>query len=192
MAQDNQILNISEKYKYIWWGPERTGSRTVAEVLSYFDFKRGGMPIYQAGQHDYRHTCYMPDSVKDYGLICSARNPYARTLSIFTTLFPSYTDKSVDGFKKFIKYHLNGHELLRMIASPIFTKIPDYIIRLEYLKEDFMKLPFLNDVLSERHIDMMIQHGKEKVTWEDYYDDETKEIVYGFTKHHFNMFKYEK
>ena len=38
--------NISEKYKFEWIAPERTGSRKVAEVLSYYGFKRNNQPIF--------------------------------------------------------------------------------------------------------------------------------------------------
>jgi hypothetical protein len=68
----------------------------------------------------------------------------------------------------------------------------DYIIRLEHMKEDLMKLPFILEVMSESQIEMMISHGKDIDDWSEFYDDEMKEIVYNLTEHHFKLWGYEK
>jgi uncharacterized protein YfaA (DUF2138 family) len=39
--------------------------------------------------------------------------------------------------------------MLRMVVSPRITVKPDYIIRLEHMTEDLLKLPFIFDVLTE-------------------------------------------
>ena len=192
MIFNEKQLNVSNKYKFVWWAPERTASRTVAEILSYYGFTCDGLPIYQFGEFSHRHTCYLTNGIQEYHIICGARNPYDRTLSIFKNFFQSNEDKTVLNFQNFIKNKLESDPILNMIQRPIFVKIPNYIIKLESLKEDIMKLPFINDVLTERQIDLILMHDKPKRDWESYYDEETKKIVYKYTRHHFDIFGYER
>jgi hypothetical protein len=60
------------------------------------------------------------------------------------------------------------------------------------MKDDLMMLPFITDVLTKSQIEMLTSHGKEIEDWKEFYDDEMKEIVYGYTKHQFELWGYEK
>jgi hypothetical protein len=60
------------------------------------------------------------------------------------------------------------------------------------MKDDLMKLPFILDVLTESQVEAMSSHGKEIDSWEEFYDDDMKEIVYEYTKHQFKSWGYEK
>lgn len=183
--------NISEKYKVEWVAPERTGSRKVAEILSYYGFSNNGKPLYH--YNNYFHSHYGPDEkYKEYTLISNARNPYARTYSIFKNLYPQSIDKSKEKFKKYLFEEMEKDITKRMIVNPFFEKPPAYIVRLEYMFEDLLKLPFIFDVLNESQLKMLCSHGKPLEEWEKYYDQETKEFVYGLTKHHFDVWGYEK
>lgn len=183
--------NISEKYKCEWVAPERTGSRKVAEVLTYFGFTNDGRPIYTANNHFYLHEG-PNEFYKDYILICNARNPYARTYSIFKNLFPQELDKGKDSFKKFLFEKMEKDITQRMIVNPVFQRKPNFIIRLEHMAEDLLKLPFITDKLKDSQVNMLTMHGKPLEDWEQYYDSETKEFVYNLTKHHFYFWGYEK
>jgi hypothetical protein len=55
-----------------------------------------------------------------------------------------------------------------------------------------MKLPFILDVLTEDQVDILSSHGKEIEDWEQFYDDDMKEIVYRYTEHQFKLWGYEK
>ena len=191
--------NISEKYKFQWIAPERTGSRKVAEVLSYYDFKYMGNMTHNYGKHHYTHRTITNENFwkgdypsSQYKTICNARNPYGRTYSLFKNFIPNIKDKSKEGFRDFLLNHVTKDEMSSMVFEPKWDKPFDYIIRLEHMKEDLMKLPFILDVMSESQIEMMISHGKGIDDWSEFYDDDMKEIVYNLTEHHFKLWGYGK
>jgi hypothetical protein len=79
-----------------------------------------------------------------------------------------------------------------MVVNPILSRVPDHIIRLEYMSEDLMKIPFIYDVLNEKQIGLLTQHGKEIDEWESFYDQESKDIIYEKCKDHFIYWGYKK
>jgi hypothetical protein len=183
--------NFSEKYKFQWIAPERTGSRKVAEILSYYGFKYNNSTIFELGKYNYIHRG--DDNLgSDYQIICNARNPYGRTYSLFKNFYPKIKDKSKDGFKEYVLYDLPMGQMKEMVIRPKIETPFDYVIRLEHMKEDLMKLPFISDVLMESQVEMLTSHGKEIEDWEKFYDDEMKEIVYSYTESQFKFWGYEK
>jgi hypothetical protein len=185
--------NISDKYKFEWIAPERTGSRKISEILSYYGFKNNGTVLFNCGAHNYTHVTRFNEKYSDYKVICNARNPYGRVYSIFKNYHGmGKNPNSREEFKKFVKFQLHLENAPIMIVEPKWDKPFDYVIRLEHMKEDLMKLPFILDILTESQIEMIISHGKEIDKWEDFYDDELKEIVYNHVEHHFKLWGYEK
>ena len=180
--------NISEKYHAVWIAPERTGSRTVAHILNYCGFQHNHKPISLLDKHDYTHRFNEPESFNDWIHICSARNPYARTYSVFNMI----NNNGKDSFKEFILNKTFNYRGKEMFLKPIFYKKPDYVIRLENLKEDIDKIPFIKNHISETQLGYMLTHGKPLSSWEEHYNDEMKEIVYEVTKHQFETWGYEK
>jgi hypothetical protein len=191
--------NISEKFKFQWIAPERTGSRKVAEVLSYYEFKHLGSRIYNNNGYNYTHKSITNENFwkgdhpsSEYKTICNARNPYGRVYSLFKNFYVQITDKSKEGFRNYLLNHVSKGAHLNIIVEPNWNKPFDYVIRLEHMKDDLMKLPFISDVLTESQVEMLSSHGKELENWEQFYDDEMKEIVYNYTEHHFKLWGYEK
>jgi hypothetical protein len=180
--------NVSERFRAVWIAPERTGSRTVAQILNYCGFHRNQKPISLCEIYNYTHRFKDPSLFNDWVHICSARNPYARTYSVYKMI---QTDvKST--FKDFVKkrmFNLKGKE---MVLNPYFYKNPEFIVRLEYLKEDLIKIPFVTECLTETQLDYMTIHGKPLSSWEEHYDEEMKEIIYNTLKHHFTTWGYDK
>ena len=179
--------NVSEKYHAVWIAPERTGSRTIAQILNYCGFHHNQKPISFCGKWDYTHRFNNPELFDDWIHICNARNPYARTYSIFKMIH----NNRKSSFQQFI-LNKDFNQQKKMFLEPIFHKKPDYIIRLENAKEDMMKIPFLKNHISETQLDYMLTHGKSPSSWEEHYNEEMKEIVYGVTKHQFETWGYEK
>jgi hypothetical protein len=190
MSTDLKYKNISEKYKFQWVAPERTGSRKVAEILSYYGFTHEGRKIFNNGTFHHSHYYTEEQKHDGYKLIVSTRNPYSRAHSLFRNYFN--TKKNSDKYD-FKSYLLNMSDAMKgLLTKPILAQKPDYIIRLENMREDLMKLPFIFDVLNENQLSLLTQHGKQIEPWEDFYDEEGKEIVYNLIRNHFDFFGYEK
>jgi hypothetical protein len=184
--------NVSEKYKFEWIAPERTGSRKMAEVLTYYGFKYNNSPVFSTGTFNYSHFVNADYLRPNYKIICGARNPYGRVYSIFKNFYAIILDKSKVGFKEFLKNHLLNEMTLKMIMNPSPNIQYDYVIRLEHMVDDFIKLPFIFDVLTKSQLEMICTHGKNIEDWEQYYDQEMKEIVYGLTEYQFKRWGYHK
>jgi len=184
--------NVSDKYNTIWIAPERTGSRKVSEILSFYGFKQNDGPVFNFGRYYYSH--YMPTDGKysDYNIICNARNPYSRVYSLFKNFYGKSKNKFKDDFKRYLTEDLPKGQMVTMVTNPILNRVPDHIIRLEYMTEDLLKIPFIYDVLSKKQIELLTQHGKEIDEWESFYDQESKDIVYEICKDHFFYWGYEK
>ena len=58
--------NVSEKYKTIWLAPERTGSRKVSEILTFYDFKRNNSPVFNFGNYNFSHVMPTDSRYLDY------------------------------------------------------------------------------------------------------------------------------
>jgi hypothetical protein len=188
----NKGNNISKKYNYQWIAPERTGSRKVSEILVYYDFKCNDRAIYAVGNYNYNHDIEPNEEGTDYKVICNARNPYGRVYSLFKNFFHPIKDKSKEGFREYLTEYLPKYYQMKMVVQPKWEKPFDYVIRLEHMKDDLMKLPFILDVLTESQIEMLVSHGVEIENWEEFYDDDMKEIVYKYTEHQFKLWGYEK
>jgi hypothetical protein len=188
----NRGNNISKKYNYQWIAPERTGSRKVSEILVYYDFKCNNRAIYAVGNYNYNHDIEPNEEGTDYKVICNARNPYGRVYSLFKNFFHPIKDKSKEGFREYLTEYLPKYYQMKMVVQPKWEKPFDYVIRLEHMKDDLMKLPFILDVLTESQIEMLVSHGVEIENWEEFYDDDMKEIVYKYTEHQFKLWGYEK
>jgi hypothetical protein len=184
--------NISEKYKFIWLAPERTGSRKVAEILSYYGFTNGGSTLFRVGEYNFSHYSKELDKYEGYKLICNTRNPYSRVYSLFKNFHSLSPDKSKESFKKYLINDLSRGQTNRMLNNPPHDIKPDYLVRVEYMTEDLLKLPFIFDVLTEKQVRLFSYHEKPIEDWEVFYDDESKNIVYNLLKYQFDLFGYEK
>ena len=186
-------MNVSEKYKSVWIAPERTGSRKVAEILSYYDFRSDGKLVFDHyNEYSHNHKSFIDDKYLDYSLIVGLRNPYGKTYSIFRNFFNNTQSKGKDQFKKYLIENLPKGDRMEEVQNPILSRQPDYLIRLEHMREDLSKIPFIFDILTENQLDLMTQHGKEIEDFEVYYDQESKDIVYEYCKHLFILGGYEK
>jgi hypothetical protein len=184
--------NVSEKYKTIWLAPERTGSRKVSEVLTFYDFKQNDGPVFKFGRYNFSHVMPTDGRYSDYKIICNTRNPYSRVYSLFKNFYGKSNQKNKIDFKKYLMEDLPNGQMAPTVINPVLSRVPDHIIRLEYMTEDLLKLPFIKDVLTEKQIELLTQHGKEIDEWQPFYDQESKDIVYEYCKSQFILGGYEK
>ena len=196
----NQYIeaNTNDKYKLVWIAPERVGSRSTAKIFSYCGFMCRGKQLSVANALNYTHNSEIPPKYKDYQIVCSGRNPYSRTLSVYKNFVSSYLDIT---FKDYVigitsgkpeEIFEDGVSKYSTFVNPVLEKQPEYVIRLENIFEDLKKLPFIYNHLTEQQLEMMCEHGKEIDEWESHYDQEMKDLVYQHLKHQFDMWGYEK
>jgi len=183
--------NVSEKYKFLWWAPERTGSRGTTNVLSYFDFKLDGKIVSDSTSYHYTHQCLYDNQYDNYKIIGNVRNPYGRVLSIFQN-FNGQFDINKETFKRYLFEQVAYGKDSEIINRTNFIKTPDYVLRLEYLEEDYLKLPFVKDRFTESQIHWLTIHGKPITDWEKFYNKEMKEFVYKLCQEQFEKFEYGK
>lgn len=129
---------ISHQHKAICFFPEKTGTTTVAEILSRnFDFK----------PYKNRHSTSIPENCSEYFLFGTVRNPYEREISRYAFYRTGQQAHLPKHFSNIVK-NLSFEDWIKTIDNSIsltnyYKNIKlNYFIKLENLKEDFEKLPF--------------------------------------------------
>lgn len=158
-------MNVNHEHKVIWWAPERCGTKALAHIFSKLGFEfYMDLNLYEKGiKSDYQsHEIKIPETLSDYKIIFSTRNPYDRILSLFTN-FTNVGKNSVymkGNENVFIrKYEVFLNELFlptnKKIERPVLKNYiqkysmdgrgPDSIIRLESMIEDLSKIDFVKN-----------------------------------------------
>lgn len=121
----------------------------------------------------------------EYLKFCVIRNPYDKMVSLY------YWNKSKLPFKEFVKTTDNNNLKVHSIDE---KSVCDYFIRYEYLEDDIktlckkLKIDSYDLSLLPKH---KSTQRKNKKHWSEYYDDETKNIVYNNHKKEFELFGYD-
>jgi hypothetical protein len=121
----------------------------------------------------------------EYLKFCVIRNPYDKMVSLY------FFNNSKLSFKEFVKknncYNLSRHSIDG-------ESVCNYFIRFEHIKEDIKTL-CKKLKIDSYDISSLPQHKsgirKSKKHWSEYYDDETKKIVYNKHKKEFELFGYD-
>ena len=153
-------MNFIHTEKTIWILPERTATRTVGQLLNFWE-----VVIFEGEQYKtcvphknmdggfnqgLRHEWDVSELFKDYEILLNVRNPYSRMKSYYYSLFlkndcsgNNDCDLSFEQF--FDKYcRLHGGLLPHFRYEQIFEKRPPkLVIKYENLVEDLMKVPFI-------------------------------------------------
>jgi len=164
---------------------------------------------------DHSTMAYLKKSCKyydnEYFSFAVVRNPYARLVSEYHYCKYQYSRfiKKLDTFKDFVyelkdkfDYVLKNKESDHLYVSHylpqyLFThnyrkiKIVNKIYKLENLNEEWPNICEILDIDKEL-IRSEKNASKFKYNYEDYYDDELKNIVYMMYKDDFEIFNYEK
>lgn len=158
-------MNINHEHKFIWWAPERCGTKALAHIFSklgfvFYDslssYRRNVSSNYQS------HSVELPEELSDYKIIFSTRNPYDRVLSLYNnfTNVGKNTLYLKDEHQKFVdKYQIFLDELFsntnKQLEKPILNHyilrysfenaVPDFMIRMENIIEDLSKIDFVRE-----------------------------------------------
>ena len=122
-----------------------------------------------------------------YLKFCVIRNPYDKMVRYYFFL------KNLRGiqltFKEFCKeYHCRNIERYSIDGKSCI----DFYIRFEYLLEDLEKLCKILEIeFNKEELQHYKSEFREKKPYQDFYDEETKRIVYNNHKEEFKKFKYQ-
>lgn len=121
----------------------------------------------------------------EYLKFCVIRNPYDKMVSLY------YFVKSKLPFNEFVKHNSCNNLHIHSIEE---KSVCDYFIRYEYLEED-IKILCKKLKIDSYDLSLLPKHKstqrKNKKHWSEYYDDETKNIVYNNHKKEFELFGYD-
>lgn len=197
--EEKKQINILPDYNYIVWMPAKTGTRHALEVLKRYGLKvfeyensENSTPLFNE-KTTYVHPCNLHKTYQNFKIICLARNPYARILSYYNFVSLPLDDKLM--FYNFV------YDQCMYVDNSCFRfddRIPEYFLRLEYLYEDYSKIPFINSSeyfrngLLEQFCKFKIGKTKREVDLKDFYDQKTADLVYYNFSHYFELLGYDK
>ena len=191
-------MNVSHLVKWIWWAPARCATRSVHNVMKYYEFEdlSGNMhPTYPGKSDGYTHNIGIPIGYEDYKIVILIRNPYSRMVSTWN--LEAFIDKSKDSTPKISFDIFARNKKFIDFDTAKKTKAPDYFIRYENLQDDVINLPFLDktDTNIQEIISQNISTNNYSSSSDDYkkyYTEELANIVYNINKKEFEAFSYDK
>lgn len=192
---------ISEKFKFIFLAPPKTGTRSIYKLLSSnkFEGKLVG---------DHKHI--VPKKYEGYFTFIVVRNPYFRMLSLYLSC--CVEDGDVKGFHIDMKesgFEVNFNSFLRWIllnrqrftnlnqskylilksqSAYLINNTVDNLIYYENLDKGFELLPFIS---SEDKIPFLnkTKVNKDKLSW---FDDESISLINDYCSEEFKLLDYHK
>jgi hypothetical protein len=184
-------INICEKLNFVWVAPERTASRMQATIFSIFGFKINNEPVFHINKYAYTHNYDERQIPHGYEIVCGARNPYSRVVSLYENFYKN-NPANKKNFTEFLR-DVDKENFVNQIKNPLFvSRRPNYLVRFENFKEDFMNLPFFHERMTEKQLTLMLKTNIEPREWQSYYTEESKEIVKRLCSHHIEVWGYEK
>jgi len=201
-----RAINISQKYKFFSWTPQRTGSTHFTNILDKLGFQSADINLetkkisnFRAGaQHN--HTCILFEGHWDYKFISSIRNPYSMIISQVGASSMK-DEQNIKGLLRARVENIMQNPVSWVGCCACFHKRkPDYVIRLEHLYEDWLKLPFVpNHALNlsgelEKLTKIRLNNSKNNGGdyWKKYYDQSLADLVYYNHPDWFELFGYDK
>jgi hypothetical protein len=132
---------------------------------------------------------------KKYFKFCVVRNPYDKMVSAFHHLVKGTNEENYkEEFKKFCANKGSTTNCIYNCIKKNRSPICNYFIRYENLIEDIKRVC---EILRIKEYDLSSlpnfksEYRKEKRHYREYYDEETRKIVYEKHKAEFDYFKYE-
>ena len=162
-------MNVNRELKLIWWAPERCATKLTADIFKNFNFevldqKTGTFTPLSETYHS--HDIVLPEEYRDYTIICNVRNPYDKVLSFylnFTSVGKNFVylkSKKIELQQKIERFSLElfeyaiNQKIIRTFTRTVPVRnyvsklsfdgiVPNHLIRMENLIEDFSKLDFI-------------------------------------------------
>lgn len=187
---------ISHEKKFYFVHISKTGGNSIQSALEqyssdkieYFDNRFGknqDIRIFNEKMGDNRNVKHTSaewflvnfPECKEYFKFTCIRNPWDRTVSRYFWKFDTF-DK--ERFKQVINWH-------EYRAQKFDYEGCDFIMRFENLQEDFNTVC---DKIGIEHIELPVMNKSNRGDYHQYYDDETREMVYNKFKEDIDDFGY--
>jgi hypothetical protein len=209
-------MNYFHNEKYVWILPERTGSRALGQLLNFWvgerycnnnaqeigrkkDIRGNFVQFYS---HDWNIVC---KDTQDYTFCITVRNPYARILSYYKSIFLKKNCKNKEcqyTFKEFVEtLMIENKRIWHLEYENVFneTKI-DYIIHLENIEDELMQVPMIQNKYIEseefrKEWDRVIKNNifdKESKNNDVKVSNKDAQIIYDCFSKQFELFGYSK
>lgn len=209
-------MNVSLENKVIWLAPERTGSSITKKIFENYNFfssvKKNGYKFVDFKESVFSHENISTEEYSEFCVITNIRNPYDRVFACYQKFYLEKpilkNNKDIKGkFSKWVTenfWSLGFHVFLSSRYDDVnnfFQKWTfenqnvDYFIKMENLKEDILKLPFISKKQEElQRIDDLLRENSFKNeryhSFEDGYDAKSAKLIYEFFKPCFYKFNY--
>lgn len=198
MKWENYIY--SKTFDFYLILPMKSGTITASWIFTYFDFQTYTRNLETNTEFanpaiSTVHSFYLPPETNEPKIIMTIRNPYDRFLSRFLFTWTKQEPPTPEDFDNHVIISIEKLNPMYIIPEDIN---PTYIIHLENLYEDYMKIPFVKEsnlnksgVLQEI-LQKKINENRFKVEKEKFLTERNKELIYNFMKNQFELFGYEK
>jgi len=201
MKWENFIYSKTQDFYLIL--PMKTGTVTASWIFTYFDFQtytrnfgsNGNYTEFANPAMSAVHSFYLPQEVTNPKIIITARNPYDRILSRF--LF-TWTKNYLPNPKDFENHIIKSIEINNPMDKIPDNIKPEYIVRLENLYEDYMKIHFIQSSnltksgILKDFLEKKINENRLKIDRNEFLTQVNKELIYSSFKNQFELFGYEK
>lgn len=191
-------INISEKNKSFVFSPARTGSVTSYRIFQYFDFQTysvnddGSISLLEKCYHHHYFSFF--NQHEDYSFIMTCRNPYSQVMSEIGFGVNFDIDKIVE----IIERRKKIQEHFFITEEIISRRIPDYVVKVESIFEDYSNINFIrNSEFEKNGVLRKIIDGKQNATpqqynWKQHMNQYLADYVYDINKKYFELFGYDK
>lgn len=196
----------SEQERLAVFLPPKTGTMHAVFILNHFNFitnyhgKDDGKFILKDDYLIHHHSKIIPKGYEDYDVIYTTRNPYERLVSVYyhTKRRSEENSPYVKTYKTYFS-NLVNNGWLKVTDDFDFVKTPKYLLRLEHLYEDYIKIPFIRDSkLNQSGILYELCNKKIHVNTQEtkpikyYYTQDMADYVYETFKPYFDLTGYDK
>ena len=184
-------MNVSDKYKLLWFATPRTASRALYTIFwDKLQFKN----IYDLNCTTFTHeVVYDHNIYSDYKIIMCVRNPYSKYVSTW-----QWAIEGNDTFEKFVLSDYNWMDVENSTINicDTYNRSVDFFIKYENIDSDVMKLPYdlnFNSVKQNEYKSNLKRTDDGKYSdYQFYYNQQLADEVFKRNQNIFEFFGYER